>query len=101
MDLAANHAQQDPRQLYAVGLHTTRLLLAAGDLVVGWLLLRQAEVARRLLESGERPGDTAYLQGKVAAARFFAAEVLPRLGADRRTITATDTSLMDLPEEAF
>ena len=94
-------AQQDPEQVYAVGLHTTRLLLAAGDLVVGWLLLRQAEVARRLLDSGERPGDTAYLQGKVAAARFFASEVLPRLGADRRVVTAGDAALMQLPEEAF
>ncbi|MFK5635255.1 acyl-CoA dehydrogenase [Ornithinimicrobium sp. LYQ103] len=97
----ATAAQQDPQQLYAVGLGTTRFLLAAGDLVIGWLLLRQAEVAQRLLATGERPGDTAYLQGKVAAARFFAGEVLPRLGADRRTITAPDTALMDLPEEAF
>jgi hypothetical protein len=97
----ATAAQEDPQQLYAVGLGTTRFLLAAGDLVIGWLLLRQAEVAQRLLATGERPGDTAYLQGKVAAARFFAAEVLPRLGADRRTITATDISLMELPEEAF
>lgn len=94
-------AGQDPEQVYAVGLHTSRLLLAAGDLVIGWLLLRQAEVAQRLLTAGERPGDTAYLQGKVAAARFFAGEVLPRLGADRRIVTAADTSLMDLPEDAF
>ena len=94
-------AQQDPDEIYAVGLHTTRLLLAAGDLVIAWLLLRQAEVAARLLDAGDRPGDTAYLQGKVAAARFFAAEVLPRLGADRRVVTAADTSLMELPEDAF
>ena len=94
-------SQEDPEQVYAVGLHATRLLLAAGDLVIGWLLLRQAEVAARLLEAGERPHDTAYLQGKVAAARFFASEVLPRLGADRRVVTSGDTSLMELPEEAF
>lgn len=94
-------SQQDPEQVYAVGLHSTRLLLAAGDLIIAWLLLRQAEVAARLLDAGERPSDTAYLQGKVAAARFFAAEVLPRLGADRRVVTAGDTSLMELPEEAF
>ena len=58
-------------------------------------------MAQRLLHSGERPGDAAYLQGKVAAARFFATEVLPRLGADRRTITAADVALMELPEDAF
>src|SRR6201995_2837837 len=31
--------------IYRVGLNTTRLLLALGDLLVGWLLGRQAEVA--------------------------------------------------------
>ncbi|MGO0577377.1 acyl-CoA dehydrogenase [Ornithinimicrobium panacihumi] len=99
-------SQGEPKEIYAVGLSTSRLLLAAGDLVIAWLLLRQAEVATRLQTSGE-PGvsgagtSAAYLQGKIAAARFFAGEVLPRLGADRRTITAVDTSIMDLPEDAF
>ncbi|MGD8199043.1 acyl-CoA dehydrogenase [Ornithinimicrobium sp. W1679] len=95
-------SQQEAEQIYAVGLHTTRLLLAAGDLVIAWLLLRQAEVAQRLLDAGERPADEAFLRGKVAAARFFAAEVLPRLGSDRRVVTAGDASdLMELPEESF
>ena len=95
-------SQQEAEQIYAVGLHTTRLLMAAGDLVIAWLLLRQAEVAQRLLDAGERPADEAFLKGKVAAARFFAAEVLPRLGADRRVVTAGDASeLMELPEESF
>ena len=99
-------AQADPTQVYVVGLSASRLLLAAGDLVIGWLLLRQAEVAAAELSQGVPAGPdqeerTAYLQGKVAAARFFAREVLPRLGADRRTITGTDTALMDLPEAAF
>ncbi|WP_131105889.1 acyl-CoA dehydrogenase [Ornithinimicrobium sufpigmenti] len=99
-------AQDEPTQIYAVGLGTTRLLMAAGDLMIGWLLLRQAEVAAGLLASGESGvsgagDDQAYLQGKVAAAKFFATEVLPRLSADRRTITAADVALMELPEEAF
>ncbi|MBV9293863.1 MAG: acyl-CoA dehydrogenase, partial [Frankiales bacterium] len=34
-------AAEDVRNIYKVGLNTTRLLLALGDLVVGWLLLRQ------------------------------------------------------------
>src|SRR5215831_17303360 len=32
-------------EIYRVGLNTTRLLLALGDLVVGWLLGQQAEIA--------------------------------------------------------
>ncbi len=33
--------------------------------------------------------------------QFFAREVLPRIGADRRIIEGTDLDIMDLPEEAF
>lgn len=33
-----------------MGLHTTRLLLAYGDLLIGWLLLGQAEVTNAALE---------------------------------------------------
>ncbi len=37
----------------------------------------------------------------MAAARFFAREVLPRLAGDRKVVEATTLDLMDLPEEAF
>ena len=90
----------DLRNIYKVGLNTSRLLLAAGDLVVGWLLLRQAEVAHAALPTASG-SDRDFYTGKVAAARFFAHQVLPRLAADRAITEATDTSLMDLPEEAF
>src|SRR5262249_36506875 len=32
------------RNIYKVGLNTTRLLMVLGDVVCGWLLLRQAEI---------------------------------------------------------
>ncbi|WP_084965168.1 acyl-CoA dehydrogenase [Thermoactinospora rubra] len=86
-----------PKEVYKVGLNTTRLLMALGDLVIGWLLLRQAEIALARLAEGEDP----FYQGKVAAASFFAHTVLPRLAAERRTLEATDLSLMELPEAAF
>ena len=38
-------AQQDVTELYKVGLNTARFLMAVGDLLIGWLLLRQAAVA--------------------------------------------------------
>jgi alkylation response protein AidB-like acyl-CoA dehydrogenase len=86
-----------PEEVYKVGLNTTRLLLALGDLIIGWLLLRQAEVALARLAEGEDP----FYQGKVGAASFFAKTVLPRLAAERRVLAATDLELMELPEEAF
>ena len=91
----------EPRAVYKVGLASRRLLLVVGDLMVGWLLQRQAEVALRAL-AGELPTrEASFYEGKVAAARFFAREVLPRIGADRRIISGTDLDLMDVPEDAF
>jgi len=58
-------------------------------------------VALRALGRPQSPADQAFYEGKVAAARFFAHEVLPRLGADRRIIESTTLDAMDLPEEAF
>jgi alkylation response protein AidB-like acyl-CoA dehydrogenase len=88
---------EKPDEVYKVGLNTTRFLLALGDLVIGWLLLRQAEVALAKLAAGEDP----FYQGKVAAASFFATTVLPRLAVERRAVAATGLDLMELPEEAF
>ncbi len=91
----------DVANLYKVGQNTTRFLLSAGDLVLGWLLLRQAEVALNALEAGASPKDVDFYTGKVAAARFYARQVLPRLAAERAMAEATDNDLMDVPESAF
>lgn len=90
----------DPRNVYKVGQNTTRLLMAAGDVVVGWLLLRQAEVALAALP-GASAQDRQFYEGKVAAARFFARTVLPRITSDRAVAEATDNFLMDVDESAF
>ena len=91
----------DMTNLYTVGQNTSRLLLGAGDLVVGWLLLRQAQVALDALAAGASEKDKDFYEGKVAAAQFFARQVLPRLSADRAVAEATDSLLMDVPESAF
>jgi hypothetical protein len=94
-------AADDMRNLYKVGLNTTRLLLSLGDVVVGWLLLRQAEVALLKLTEGPTGKDTAFYEGKVAAASFFAKSRLPLLSAERAIVEATDLDVMDLDEAAF
>jgi alkylation response protein AidB-like acyl-CoA dehydrogenase len=97
----AMKAQGDPRELYKVGQNTTRLLLCLGDLIVGWLLLRQAAVAIDALDRGPSDKDRAFYEGKVLAAQFFAAQRFPLLAAERAIAEATDNSLMDLDEAAF
>ena len=91
----------DVRNVYKVGLNTSRLLLAAGDLVVGWLLLRQAEVAQAALDAGASGKDQDFYTGKVAAASFFAKTVLPKLRSQMVIAQMTDLSIMDVPEAAF
>ena len=91
----------DVRNLYKVGQNTSRLLMAAGDLVIGWLLLRQAEVAQAALDAGPSEKDRDFYQGKVAAAKFFARNVLPKIAAERQIAEATDNALMDVPESSF
>jgi alkylation response protein AidB-like acyl-CoA dehydrogenase len=96
--------QGEIRNIYKVGLNTTRLLMALGDVVCGWLLLRQAEIALEKLggDAGSIAAkDKAFYEGKVAAAQFFAHHNLPRISAERAIAEAIDLSIMDLDEAAF
>jgi alkylation response protein AidB-like acyl-CoA dehydrogenase len=95
-------SREDVRNVYKVGQNTTRLLLSAGDLMVGYLLLRQASVALTKLDgNGLRAADRSFCEGKAAVARFFAQTVLPELAARRAVVEGTDNSLMDVPDAAF
>ncbi|MFD4325880.1 acyl-CoA dehydrogenase [Nocardioides sp. NPDC058538] len=97
-DLMAS--QEEITNIYKVAQNTSRLLLAVGDVVVAWLLLRQAEIALAAL-AGDPGKDTDFYTGKVAAAKFFASYNLPKLTAERAIAEAIDNSIMDLPESAF
>ena len=88
------------RNIYKVGLNTSRLLMVLGDVVCSWLLLRQAQVALEKL-SGDTGRDKSFYEGKVAAAQFFARTVLPKVTAERAIAEATDLSVMELDESAF
>jgi alkylation response protein AidB-like acyl-CoA dehydrogenase len=92
----------DAANLYKIGQNTSRLLLCSGDLIVGWLLLRQAEIANAALRAGDASArDQKFYEGKIAAASFFARTVLPKIAAERQIAAATDNSLMAVSEDAF
>jgi hypothetical protein len=91
---------EEPKNIYKVGLNTTRALMALGDLVVGWLLLRQAEVAEAALP-GASDRDKPFYQGKIAAASWFASHVFPSLSAQLAIAQSIDNALMELDEAAF
>jgi alkylation response protein AidB-like acyl-CoA dehydrogenase len=94
-------AQEDMTSLYKVGQNTSRLLLAVGDLVTAWLLVRQSEVALTALAGEVSEKDRFFYEGKLAATRFFCTQVLPRLASERAVVENTDNALMEVPEAAF
>ena len=94
-------AQEQPAELYKVGLGSVRFLMAVGDLLIGWQLLRQAEVAGAALDAGAEGAEKAFYQGKVAVAQFFARNVLPELTATRGVLANLDNDVMELDEAAF
>ena len=94
-------AQEDPKSIYKVGLGSVRFLMSVGDLVMGWLLLRQSAVAMAALDGGATGADRNFYEGKIAAASFFAKNFLPLLSGTRQTVESVDNEVMELDEAAF
>ena len=93
-------SQEKSEEIYKVGLNTSRTLMAVGDIIISWLLLRQADIAAEKLAAGAGK-DTDFYTGKIASAKFFVSTVLPHITADRKIVEATDSAIMEIPEAAF
>lgn len=93
-------SQSDPNAIYKVGEHAVTLLMSVGDLLIGYLLLRQAVVAETALPTATER-DCAFYTGKVAVANWFCRNVLPEIVSRTKVVQAADTSLMEVPEGAF
>jgi hypothetical protein len=94
-------AQEDAASIYKVGLGSVRFLMSVGDLLLGWLLARQAAVAIEKLDAGATGEERSYLEGKIGAASFFAKNMLPLLSSTRQVIETLDNEVMELDEAAF
>ena len=99
--VTAMQDEQQRSELYKVGLHSVALLNSLSELVIGWLLLRQADVARTALDSGEANGDTDFYTGKLAVAAYWSKAVLPKARQRREMAQVEDGALMDIAVEAF
>ncbi|AWV48781.1 acyl-CoA dehydrogenase [Mycobacterium leprae Kyoto-2] len=94
-------AQQDVTSLYKVGLGSVRFLMSVGDLIIGWLLQRQAAVAVQALDAGASSAERSFYEGKVAVSSFFAKNFLPLLTSTREVLEVLDNDIMELDEAAF
>jgi len=94
-------AQTNPTSIYKVGLGSVRFLMSVGDLVLGWLLQKQAAVAISALDAGVTGDDKAFYEGKVAVASFFAKNFLPLLSSTKLVLENLDNEVMELDEASF
>jgi alkylation response protein AidB-like acyl-CoA dehydrogenase len=95
----AMESQTDPEKIYTVGLNTSRCLMAVGDIITAWLLLRQADIALAKIPNAGK--DLEFYNGKIASAKFFVTNYLPHIAADRKIVEATDNSIMNISDAAF
>ena len=88
------------QSVYHVGFQGNRILFALAEIVIGWRLAVGAQVALGKL-AGAHGDDKAFYRGKLAAARFYAKNVLPGLALTRKLIEGGDLDLMELPDDSW
>lgn len=86
--------------VYHVGFQGNRILFATAEVVIGWLLVKQGIVAAARRETATEK-DRDFYQGKLAAIRFYARNVLPGVTLTRKLVEQGTLELMDVPEGAF
>ncbi len=85
-------AQEQPTELYKVGLGSVRFLMSVGDLLIGWQLLRQSEIAIKALDEGASDKDKPFYEGKLRRRRSSSRTSCPsspRRAPSSRTSTTT------------
>lgn len=89
-------------ELHKVPLNANLFLQMMSELAVGWLLLEGAVIAheRQATLAVDHP-DHAFYEGKTAAARYYANNVLPNVVASAKVLALGDDSPITLPIESF
>jgi alkylation response protein AidB-like acyl-CoA dehydrogenase len=79
----------------------TPYLRLFGTVLGGWLLACAALAARRRLSDGGAAEDREFLEAKIATARFYADNVLPRASAEAAAVTRGAASTLALAATQF
>jgi alkylation response protein AidB-like acyl-CoA dehydrogenase len=89
-------------KLAMVPLQANRFLEMMSETTVAWMLLEGAAIAieaKKSVAAGHPDG--AFYDGKIAAALYFARNVLPGVELKGRLMADEDTSPVDIPDAAF
>jgi len=95
VDFVAGNTKAQPNAVFA---GSVPYLMLAGNLVAGWQMGRALLVAQAKAAAGE---DLAFMQAKVATARFYAEHILVKASGLRDAIVHGGESACALPFEAF
>ncbi|MBG9387523.1 acyl-CoA dehydrogenase [Caenimonas aquaedulcis] len=95
IDFVAGNTKASPNAVFA---GSVPYLMLAGNLMAGWQLARSLLVAEDLLAKGE---DGAFMQAKIATARFYADHVLAKAPGIRDAIVEGADSVTALALESF
>jgi len=96
VDFVAGNTKASPNAVFA---GSVPYLMLAGNVVAGWQMARALLVAEEQLADGT--GDVAFLQAKIATARFYADHLLSKAPAARDAIVEGGESVTGLALEAF
>jgi len=103
---------------YVIPLINVRVfLMIMGDVITGWRLMDAAVIASRKLdelfkeagadtpekqkELGKNDSDVAFYMGKVASAKFFAANILTAVEGRCKALKVGDKTPMEVMDESF
>jgi hypothetical protein len=88
---------KDPRAAFAGAVPFLRLM---GIVAGGWQMARASLAAQRLLSSG-KGADKAFLEAKIATAKFYGDHLLVQAPGLRDTVVKGGDGVMALSEEQF
>ena len=95
VDFVAGQTQASPNAVFA---GSVPYLMLAGTVVAGWQMARALMVAEDRLAEGT---DTAFMQAKIATARFYADHILNKASGLRDSIVEGADSVTAMPLESF
>jgi alkylation response protein AidB-like acyl-CoA dehydrogenase len=88
-------------QFKAAFAHAFPFLEVMGDVVMAWMLLWRAALAKQKLECGARKKDIDFYEGQLKTAEFFIQTILPTTMGKMNSITKCNGSAVEISEAGF
>jgi alkylation response protein AidB-like acyl-CoA dehydrogenase len=81
--------------------HAFPFLMVMGDVVMAWMLLWRAALAKGKLDGGAKKKDVDFYEGQLKTAEFFIQTILPATMGKMNSIVKSNGSAVEISEAAF